>query len=634
VKFLRAALFVIFLFGIQTHGLKAQLYVGDTARIHVELSEIKCFVDSTGQLSIDEVKRFEFTESDSLGMSVLKNLNPERNVWFRFTARFLQRPEDTVAFRLPPFSRTHVYRLLADGSTELRELGMEDYGNFFATNRSQSVFPLVYNDGEPMTFYVKTKHRSRVIFLSDQFYVFFDFLDSFDARKMEYRPSRGGEGYLFLLFCGIMLFQLLYVVLQWFLVKRREYFYYALYVLTVFLYYYLRFSALFVENPDWAFFDNTDLYLYNDYLLILPSIFYFRFVSAFADLKTRDRKLYWHFKYFEVALWCCLLIQMGLNLFPNDYNKFAAIIASVVIQLPFIVYALIRILRQRRQVLRFLLFGSVFAFTGHLTANLKPWLFPDFLSSLSPPEITMIGILFEVVIFNAGLLFKARESDRERTEAQEAYIRELKNRQAIQTEFSLIRDKISSDLHDDVGSSLSSIGIYSYAATQNLQVGDTEQTRRLLDNIKVSAETTLNSMSDLVWATNPRNDSNEKLVERIKSFGFEILSAKECLFSCEVDDQFLSMSLNQATRKNLLLLLKEAINNAAKYSGASKVSLKVESLAEQKVSVIITDNGIGMDLSAITPGNGMRTMKKRADEIGGKLKIESSAEGTTILLIF
>jgi signal transduction histidine kinase len=600
----------------------------------VELSDLKCFVDSSGELTLDEVGQFEFTESDSLGMAVLKKLNPSRNVWFRFTVRFLEPPEDTVAFQLPTFSRTEVYRVLADGSTELKELGMEEYENYFTTNRNQRVFPLGFNQGEPMTFYVKAMHRARVIFLSDQFYVYFDFLDSFDARKMEYRPSRGGEGYLFLLFCGIMAFQLLYVLLQWFLVRRREYFYYALYVLTVFLYYFLRFSALFVENPDWAFFDNKDLYLYNDYLLILPSIFYFRFVSAFADLRVRDRKLYRHFKYFEMALWFCLLVQLGLNLFPNDYNKFAAIILSVVIQLPFIVYGLVRILRQKRQVLRFLLVGSVFAFAGHLIANLKPWLFPGFLSGFSPPEITMIGILFEVVIFNAGLLFKARETDRERADAQESYIRELKNRQAIQAEFSHIRDKISSDLHDDVGSSLSSIGIYSYAAKQNLQVGDTQQTSKLLDNIKESAESTLNSMSDLVWATNPRNDSNEKLIERIKSFGFEILSAKDCLFSCEVDDEFLEMSFNQATRKNLLLLLKEGINNAAKYSGASKVSLTIETISDQKVSVVVADNGVGMNLANITPGNGMRTMKKRAAEIGGELKIDSTPEGTVIVLIF
>jgi len=243
----------------------------------------------------------------------------------------------------------------------------------------------------------------------------------------------------------------------------------------------------------------------------------------------------------------------------------------------------------------------------------------------------MIGVTLEVIIFNSGLLFKAKEADLDRIEAQNSYIRELKSRQTIQNEYAEVRDKISSDLHDDVGSSLSSIGIYSYAAKENLNAGKPQQAAELLHNIQRSAEATLNAMSDLVWATNPRNDSNEKLIERVRSFGYEILSARECLFKVDIDDRFYRIFLNQAQRKNLLLILKEAINNAAKYSNASMVLLKVE-VTDNAYTIRLKDNGVGFKPDLKKDGNGMNTMRKRSADLGGMFELKSGSSGTEIII--
>ncbi len=244
----------------------------------------------------------------------------------------------------------------------------------------------------------------------------------------------------------------------------------------------------------------------------------------------------------------------------------------------------------------------------------------------------MIGVIIEVIIFNSGLLFKAKEADLERIEAQNSYIRELKSRQSIQAEFAEVRDKISSDLHDDVGSSLSSIGIYSYAAKESLLSGKTEQAAELLENIKRNAEETLNAMSDLVWATNPLNDSNEKLIERIRSFGYEILSARDCVFKVHIDEGFYQIALNQAQRKNLLLILKEAINNSAKYSRATQVHLNI-TVQSNSYTVVISDNGVGFDSQVVSQGNGMNTMRKRSTELGGTFEIHSTGSGTEIKIL-
>ena len=87
--------------------------------------------------------------------------------------------------------------------------------------------------------------------------------------------------------------------------------------------------------------------------------------------------------------------------------------------------------------------------------------------------------------------------------------------------------------------------------------------------------------------------------------------------------------MNQADRKNILLIVKEAINNAAKYSEATKV-LFVLRVKEEGLFFSLADNGSGFDGNTILNGNGMRTMKKRSEELGGTFRIESSKDGTEI----
>src|SRR5690606_8452709 len=130
----------------------------------------------------------------------------------------------------------------------------------------------------------------------------------------------------------------------------------------------------------------------------------------------------------------------------------------------------------------------------------------------------MVAIIIEIALFNSGLLFKARQLEKDKFRAQSVLLKELKNKQRLQLEYEGVRDKISRDLHDDVGSTLSSVSIYSYAAKDKLAKGDLEKTRELLLSIEKNTLSTLNSMGDLVWAINPRNDSIEKLMERINTF--------------------------------------------------------------------------------------------------------------------
>lgn len=190
-----------------------------------------------------------------------------------------------------------------------------------------------------------------------------------------------------------------------------------------------------------------------------------------------------------------------------------------------------------------------------------------------------------------------------------------------------LRNKIASDLHDDVGSTLSSISIFSQIAQEQ-----SKETIPLLETIGESSRKMLDAMADIVWTINPENDQFEKIILRMKNFAYELLGAKGINFEFVADEDVSTLKLPMDVRKNLYLIFKEATNNIVKYADASKAMFEIKE-EKNNLSLIIRDNGKGFDMNQANEGNGLRNMKKRADEIGARLMIESFPEnGTTIQL--
>ncbi|HEV8273110.1 MAG TPA: ATP-binding protein [Chitinophagaceae bacterium] len=187
----------------------------------------------------------------------------------------------------------------------------------------------------------------------------------------------------------------------------------------------------------------------------------------------------------------------------------------------------------------------------------------------------------------------------------------------------IIRNNIASDLHDDIGSTLNSISIYSEVAKQ--QAG---KDIPALDTIGMNSRKIIESMSDIVWTINPENDSFEKIIIRMRSFAYQLLKAKKVEYTFDVDEKLNSIALPMQVRKNFYLVFKEAITNVVKYSEASLVSI----LLYEKNKIImlkIRDNGKGIPVNAQTLGNGLMNMTRRAKEIRAELNIISANGGGT-----
>ncbi len=204
-----------------------------------------------------------------------------------------------------------------------------------------------------------------------------------------------------------------------------------------------------------------------------------------------------------------------------------------------------------------------------------------------------------------------------------------------------IRNQIAHDLHDEIGSTLSSISISSSVIQRKVQ-GSNDEAYNMLKQISKNTDNMMESMSDIVWTISTRNDSFESLVNRMRAFAIEILDPYDILFHLDVNEQVKAKSLNMVQRKNLYLIFKEAINNAAKYAGCENVYVTI-AMEGNKLQMTVNDDGCGFDTTEkenevktkSMGGNGMHAMKKRADEMKGKLKIESTKDkGTTVTIVF
>lgn len=204
-----------------------------------------------------------------------------------------------------------------------------------------------------------------------------------------------------------------------------------------------------------------------------------------------------------------------------------------------------------------------------------------------------------------------------------------------------IRNKIAQDLHDNVGSTLSSISVYSQVARIYQQQGRSKELEQALEKISATSVEMISEMNDIVWTINPRHDSMDTILQRMESFARPLLASKGIQFHFEVDPGVKQLNLEMTRRKNFYLIYKEAVNNALKYAQCSNLWVKI-GVRQHHLFLVATDDGIGFDpekahveAAQSLSGNGLRNMEMRAAEMRGRWKINSLAgKGTTVHLRF
>ena len=231
----------------------------------------------------------------------------------------------------------------------------------------------------------------------------------------------------------------------------------------------------------------------------------------------------------------------------------------------------------------------------------------------------------ETILFAAARLLKP---DVNAIEAIAGVIAALKNQD---DQFQLIvkeRSRISSDMHDEIGSGITHIALLSeLIQTQQKEVPGLKKD---INVIATSARKLVQTMSEIIWAMNPQNDTLENLLAYIREQSHQYYESMDMHFEIYFPDAVPDIKLSNEQRRNLYLVTREALNNAMKHSEATCIQLKLE-IQKKTCCFSVTDNGKGINEKVNKPGsNGLRNMNKRMEDIEGSIEWLSLERGTIV----
>lgn len=195
-----------------------------------------------------------------------------------------------------------------------------------------------------------------------------------------------------------------------------------------------------------------------------------------------------------------------------------------------------------------------------------------------------------------------------------------------------LRNKIAADLHDEIGSTLSSISLLSGLTEKQMIANQPQKAEQLIHKISQDSRQMLESMDDIVWTINPRNDSMSTLLTRLREYAKPLADSKEIALTFVVNPEAENSTLTLNVRQNVYLIVKEAINNLFKYAQATEAEVQFGKKGKT-LEVTVKDNGVGFDSTKMSNRNGLKNMHERAAAIGAQLFIDSGPEnGTTLSL--
>ncbi|MBV9209254.1 MAG: ATP-binding protein, partial [Acidobacteria bacterium] len=205
-------------------------------------------------------------------------------------------------------------------------------------------------------------------------------------------------------------------------------------------------------------------------------------------------------------------------------------------------------------------------------------------------------------------------------------------------ELERVRTRIATDLHDDIGASLSQIAIMSEVVSQRIDRSN-EKVTEPLSLIAGTSREMVDAMSDIVWAINPKRDHLSDLTQRMRRFASDVLNARDISFHFRVPADAKDIRLGADLRREVYLIFKESVNNLVKYSECTEAELEFR-LEGEWLIIKVADNGVGFDVAHATNGNhrgmgghGLASMRRRAENLGGSYLIESEkGKGTRVTL--
>jgi signal transduction histidine kinase len=435
------------------------------------------------------------------------------------------------------------------------------------------------------------------------------------------------------IFCGLLLMMVLFSLANFLQGRNREFLYYAGYAFFMGLmlftkqYYYGRSyerSFFFEGYMDFVlqclgiwcfmlfmvgFLETKRNYpflhkLYSSGIILLPAV-----IAAYTFIHYSTINYYWE------------------NALENYFTKNFLLVLMVI----FLVYA---IKNWHHKLLRYLFWGNflylAFAILSLLVVLTRnsiklPGIFEDSL------VLYECGLLIELIFFLMGLTYKNRKQLIEQTKERERLKmenerKELEKQVAVMQAHQEERERISADIHDELGSGMTTIRLMSEIAKNKMK----ENVPVEIEKISHSANEVLNKMNAIIWSMNSSNDTLDSLVSYIRAYAIEFFDNTPILCKVNMPEKISNKELSGDKRRNVFLCVKETLNNTLKHSKAGKVNIVINT--NGKLQIDISDDGVGMDPEKMSQfGNGLKNIERRMKSIGGIYRIINNGGTKTTL---
>jgi len=437
------------------------------------------------------------------------------------------------------------------------------------------------------------------------------------------------------LFCGLLLMMILFSLANFIQGGNLEFLYYSGYAMFVGVMLLVK-AVYSYHSSRMSFFQEG----YLDYVMLcIGHLFYMLFIQRYLATKRNHPFLHKLYNIGILLLVFSITTYSLAHFFTNNYaiEKNVENVTKALLLVMVIIFCVYSLKRWKNKLLRYLFWGNLLLFVFSLMSqllifwNLIPKTWPYiFRSAVVYYEM---GLLLELVFFLAGLNYKnrrqliasARERERLKAENQmNEYEKEIAIYKAQQQE----RERISADMHDELGSGMTAIRLMSEIARNKMK----ENTPVEIEKISHSADEVLNKMNAIIWSMNSGNDTVDNLVSYIRSYALEYFEYTHIDCRISTPEEIAPTELTGEKRRNLFLCVKETLNNALKHSKATE--LKIGFIIDKSLTIIIRDNGGGITPEKMRQfGNGLKNIAKRMEGIGGTYDISNDGGAVTILML-
>lgn len=434
---------------------------------------------------------------------------------------------------------------------------------------------------------------------------------------------------------GILLMMIFYSMAVFIVNGSFEFMYYACFAFFMALLFFL--NAYYYKVPvEFNYFFQG----YLDFIILaLGFFFYFIFLGRFLEARKNFPFLHKLFLAGRAIIITSIALFSGFYFFSDNFvvqNLIESItkyqwFATTVI---FVVYAVIH----NNKMLNYLAVGHFFLLAGSIMSmglivspnklNIGVSIWRDALFCFQ------LGITIELVFFLMALAFKNRNDIIERTRERER-LRLDNERKEFEKQLAVVeakqeeRNRISTDMHDELGSGVTAIRLMSEIVKTKMKGNTLPE----IDKISSNANELLSKMNTIIWTMSSSNDRLDNLVAYTRSYAFEFLENTNISCHFESPEFIPPTEISGEKRRNIFLCVKETLNNIAKHSKAADVWIKVTVLPGT-LELDIHDNGVGINMQKLREfGNGLKNMQKRIESIDGRYDIINKDGTTTIMKI-